>query len=89
MLGRVQQDQLWALRDDGTGTQMLGCSTCLDRKLCGGLHVANGGFDAGDCMSMCRCADPEKCAVVCPNAPRRYVRRVNEVKRSSTSRRYA
>jgi hypothetical protein len=29
---------------------------------------------------MCRCSDSGKCAVVCPNAPHRYVRRVHEVK---------
>lgn len=58
---------------------MLGCGNCVDKTLCGGLRIANGGFDAIDCMSMCRCDDREKCALVCPNAPRRYIRRVREV----------
>lgn len=80
MLEPSDQPQLWAIKDQSTGQPMLGCGTCLDRQTCGGLHIASGGADAMDCMSMCRCPDPDKCDVVCPNAPRRYVRRVDEVK---------
>jgi len=71
--------QLWALKDQSTGQPMLGCGSCLDRQTCGGLQVIPGGASAIDCMTMCRCEDPDRCDVVCPNAPKRYVRRLVEV----------
>lgn len=80
MLQASDHKQLWAIKDQGNGQPMLGCGTCLDRATCGGLQITPGGADALTCMSMCRCPDPEKCDVVCPNAARRFVRRINEVK---------
>lgn len=79
MLDARHHKQLWALKDQSTGQPLLGCGSCLDRALCGGLHTTNGGTDALDCLSMCRCEDKDKCDYVCPNAPKRYVRRLREV----------
>lgn len=79
MLQASDHAQLWALKDQSTGQPMLGCGSCLDRKSCGGLQVTPGGAAAMDCMAMCQCENPEKCDVVCPAAPKRYVRRLNEV----------
>lgn len=79
MLPASDNDQLWALKDLSNGQPMLGCGTCLDRKTCGGLQVTPGGAKALDCMATCQCEDPEKCDVVCPAAPMRYMRRLTEV----------
>jgi Domain of unknown function (DUF4417) len=79
MLPASDNAQLWALKDQSSGQPMLGCGSCLDRKLCGGLQVTPGGAAAMDCMSLCRCTDPEKCDVVCTAAPKRFLRRVREV----------
>lgn len=80
MLPASAHPQLWAIKDQSTGQPMLACGSCMDRRHCGGLQVAAGGADAMDCMGMCRCEDPTRCDVVCPNAPVRFVQRVNEVK---------
>jgi hypothetical protein len=80
MLPASAHPQLWAIKDQSTGQPMLACGSCLDRRHCGGLQVAAGGADAMACMGMCRCEDPAKCDVVCPNAPNRFVQRINEVK---------
>jgi len=80
MLKASDNAQLWAIQDQSTGQPLLACGVCLDRAQCGGLQIAAGGADAMDCMSMCRCEDPEKCDVVCPNAPRRFVKRIHEVR---------
>lgn len=79
MLAASHQPQLWAIKDLSNGQPMLGCSSCPERRLCGGLHVTAGGAQAIDCMGMCRCQDPAKCDVVCPAAPSRYWRRIIEV----------
>lgn len=79
MLPAGKSIPLWPLRDQSDGTLMLGCGECLERQHCGGLQVAAGGADAMDCMSMCRCDDPDACDVMCPKAPERYVRRWLEV----------
>lgn len=79
MLPASDNDQLWALKDQSNGQPMLGCGSCLDRQTCGGLQVTPGGAAAIDCMAVCKCVDPEKCDVVCPAAPKRYVRRLIEV----------
>lgn len=79
MLDASDHPQLWAIKDRSTKQPLLGCGSCLDRDRCGGLHVTNGGATAMDCMSMCRCADPDSCDVVCPSAPARFMRRFDEV----------
>lgn len=55
--------------------QALGCEACLDRPLCGGLHVRVGAFD---CLAYC-CGAPGTCDNVCPNDVFSYVDRVREV----------
>ena len=55
-------------------TPSLGCSICLDRKRCGGLHVASGAFD---CLTYC-CGRPANCDNVCPKN-QSFVDRVREV----------
>lgn len=79
MLLASDHPQIWAIQDQSTGQPMLGCGACLDQTLCGGLHLAGGGANAVDCLGLCRCESPDKCDVVCPKAPQRYVRRLNEV----------
>lgn len=79
MLDAHHHGQVWAIKDQSTGQPLLGCGECLDRSVCGGLHVANGGADAITCLSMCRCEDKDTCDYVCPKATSRYVRRLDEV----------
>lgn len=57
-------------------TLALGCPTCLDRELCGGVHT-----DAGvmDCRDLCSCQDKTKCDMVCRFNPRLFAERMCEV----------
>jgi hypothetical protein len=79
VLAAHHHSQVWAIKDQSTGQSLLGCGECLDRPVCGGLHVVNGGADALTCLSMCRCEDRDKCDYVCPRATSRYLRRLDEV----------
>ncbi len=70
-----QPQRLW---DDAAHHVMsLGCSTCLERHHCGGVHT-----DAGvlDCQDLCSCADKSKCDMVCRFNPSKYVARMREIK---------
>lgn len=52
----------------------LGCTTCPELRLCGGLSIPAPAYD---CMELC-CGDPKSCRrYVCPNQ-RRYSKLVNE-----------
>lgn len=53
----------------------LGCTSCLDRYVCGGLQVDRALFD---CLGFC-CRDPEHCDAVCRNKPYAFAQRVREV----------
>lgn len=69
-----QPQRLW---DDATQhAPSLGCSICLDRDHCGGVHT-----DAGilDCHDLCTCADKTKCDMVCRFNPGLFVARMREV----------
>lgn len=55
--------------------ESLGCSGCMQRDLCGGLHVLSGAFD---CLSYC-CATPDACDSVCPRNVSNFVARSREV----------
>jgi hypothetical protein len=69
-----QPQRLW---DDATRHALsLGCSDCLERDRCGGVHT-----DAGilDCQDLCTCADKSKCDMVCRFNPRLFVARMREV----------
>lgn len=54
----------------------LGCLTCPDYGICGGLHIEAGVFD---CTDLCACADPAKCDMVCRNNPDQFFDRYQEV----------
>src|SRR5690349_6906121 len=56
----------------------LGCSTCPDQALCGGLKTDEVFFD---CQNLCRCNDEERlaCPHVCQSKPLEYARRLREV----------
>lgn len=54
----------------------LGCATCPDQHLCGGLQIGHPVFD---CLSLCSCVDRSKCDVVCRRKPDEFVMRLLEV----------
>ena len=57
--------------------QSLGCSTCLERDRCGGVHTDAGIFD---CSNLCTCADKSECDMVCRFNRSLYVARMREVR---------
>jgi hypothetical protein len=61
---------------DGRLTKMLGCTSCYNHDLCGGLNVAAGHFS---CRDLCTCKPKEQCNFVCPSRPVSYVRYLKEV----------
>jgi hypothetical protein len=67
--------RLWD--DPNSHPQSLGCRSCPDFDLCGGLHS-----DAGiiDCSNLCSCRDKSSCDMVCRSNPGAFVRRMREVK---------
>jgi Domain of unknown function (DUF4417) len=65
--------QLW--HDERRNPPALGCQTCPDKTLCGGVCVAAPYFD---CLTYC-CGKPDKCGSVCPANPH-YADRVWEVR---------
>lgn len=70
----ARPNRLW---DDQTRhTPSLGCASCLDFGLCGGVHT-----DAGilDCNDLCSCRDKNRCDMVCRFNPRLFVARMHEV----------
>jgi hypothetical protein len=60
----------------------LGCRSCPDFQLCGGLHTSDGAFD---CDMRCKCSDQSKCDQVCRRHPERYVAYRREVSGFSLS----
>lgn len=64
------------LRCDSTIHPMsLGCASCLQKELCGGLHIKHPPFD---CLDFC-CRKPESCDIVCRLNPSEYIKRQREV----------
>ena len=55
--------------------ECIGCGTCPDHEICGGLRTRAPLFD---CLDLCRCDRPERCDNVCRNNPL-YVDRVREI----------
>ena len=53
----------------------IGCATCPDHEICGGLRTRAPLFD---CLDLCRCEKPGRCDNVCRNNPS-YVDRVHEI----------
>lgn len=66
-------------KDVGPGQPLLGCGNCIDRAVCGGLHLRNTGSLLVSCMSYCTCEDIAKCDIVCPRKTEDYVERHREV----------
>src|SRR5882762_7677680 len=65
-----------ALWHDGDHyTPALGCTSCPDRAVCGGLQLASSLYD---CLGFC-CQNPRDCDVVCRNKPEEFAQRVREV----------
>lgn len=62
--------------DAATMPCSLGCVTCVDRTICGGVHNAASFFDCGD---YCRCKDKATCDLVCRGKPKQFVARLREV----------
>lgn len=62
------------LQHDDKLTMALGCATCPQRALCGGLSTKSSIFD---CTTSC-CGTPSDCDKVCVNHPK-FVERVREV----------
>ncbi len=54
----------------------LGCATCLELPLCGGVHTDAGVFD---CSDLCSCKAKNKCDMVCRCNPAQFVARMREV----------
>lgn len=68
-----QERRRW---DDADANSLsLGCRTCCDYEVCGGLHKEQRDFDClGDCSGIhCLCDN------VCPRNPKNFVRRFREV----------
>ena len=57
-------------------TLLMGCPGCSLFRQCSGLQLELGIYD---CLEFCNCLDPNRCDVVCPSAPHRFVQRVREV----------
>lgn len=62
--------------DAATMPCSLGCVTCVDRPICGGVHNGASFFDCGD---YCRCEDKASCDLVCRGKPKQFVARLREV----------
>ena len=65
---------LWDYAD--TMPCSLGCVSCVDRPICGGVHNGASFFDCGD---YCRCKDKDTCDLVCRRKPKQFVERLREV----------
>jgi hypothetical protein len=68
-----RERQLW--HDGQRHTGSLGCMSCPDKTVCGGLQLSRAFFD---CLTFC-CGNPVKCDAVCRNRPEVFVRRHREV----------
>lgn len=54
----------------------LGCLSCPDRQVCGGLQVSSSLFS---CRDLCRCANAKQCGYVCRCSPLYFVSRIQEI----------
>jgi hypothetical protein len=67
------EKRLWNCRD--RYSLSLGCTSCPDRTVCGGLQLENTPFD---CLGFC-CGKPNDCDAVCRNKPEEFAQRVREI----------
>jgi hypothetical protein len=68
------QSGLW--HDSGIGTLCIGCKSCPEFAICGGLRTNIRIFD---CTSLCSCADRSQCDTVCRLNARTFVERFREI----------
>jgi hypothetical protein len=69
----ARERRLW---DDAAKFHMsLGCGSCPELEICGGLHLSAQVFS---CLDFC-CGQPEDCNAVCLNSPENFVNRIREV----------
>lgn len=68
-----REKKLWHIGD--RHSLSLGCATCPDRAVCGGLQIEAAPFD---CLGFC-CGKPEDCDAVCRNSPEHFAQRVREI----------
>lgn len=69
---RRRERRLW---EHPNSSLSLGCPTCPQFALCGGLHTIASLFD---CMGHC-CLKPENCSTMCRLKPIEFVKKVREV----------
>lgn len=62
--------------DASTSPGSLGCTSCVDRDICGGAHK---GASFYDCTDYCRCSDKTTCDLVCRGNPVMFVERLREI----------
>lgn len=79
MLGKDAHRVVATLKDVSSSQPLLGCGTCADRQICGGLHLQDTGALVVSCMSHCTCDDPSTCDLVCPTNAQTFTRRFHEV----------
>lgn len=68
-----RERRLW--HDGARHTPSLGCMTCPDRGVCGGLQLSRALFD---CLDLC-CNNPADCDAVCRRKPEEFAQRVREI----------
>lgn len=68
-----RERRLW--HDQERHTPSIGCTSCPDRAICGGLQLAGSLYD---CLSFC-CHTPDDCDAVCRYRPDAFAERVREV----------
>lgn len=79
MLGQDAHRYVATFKDASTPQPLLGCGTCADRAICGGLHLRDTGSLVLSCMSHCTCADMSACNSVCPKKSSEFAKRFFEV----------
>jgi hypothetical protein len=69
-----REQRLWHNGQSHTGS--LGCVSCPEKAVCGGLQLGRAFFD---CLTNFCCGNPAKCDAVCRNRPDGFVRGYREV----------
>jgi hypothetical protein len=69
-----REHRLW--HDGRRHTGSLGCMSCPEKPVCGGLQLSRAFFD---CLTNFCCGNSSKCDAVCRNSPDVFVHRYREV----------